>query len=79
MIKALIIWRICNNFTLGYIYKPDGLPMSSDASTYAYDAFNSIVDQAERHHKGPYQKHLKRSQNRIISSKHTSSHSYISR
>ena len=66
-------------FRLGYIYKPDGLPMSSEASTYAYDAFNSIADEAERHHKGPYQKHLKRSQNRIISNHHNSSQSYISR
>lgn len=64
--------------TQGYIYKPDGLPMSSDASTYAYDAFNSIADQAERYHKGQYQKHLKRSQNKI-SNNHVSFSSYISR
>ena len=63
----------------GYIYKPDGLPMACDASAYAFDAFNSIVDEAERHHKGPYQKHLKRSQHRLITYNHTSSPSYISR
>ena len=62
--------------TKGYIYKPDGLPMSSDASTYAYDVFNSIVDEAEGYHKGQYQKQLKRSQNKISNS-HISP--YISR
>ena len=62
----------------GYIYKPDGLPMSSDASTYAYDVFNSIVDEAEVYHKGQYQKQLKRSQNKISHS-HMPISSYLSR
>ena len=53
--------------------------MSSEASRYAYDAFNSILDEADRHYKGPYQKHLKRSQKRLISNNNTSSLSLISR
>lgn len=40
--------------TKGYIYRPDGLPLSTEASAQAYQYYNLIADQAEHYHRRQY-------------------------
>ena len=42
----------------GYIYKPDGLPMSCSASNHAYEIFNNILEEAEQYNRRQYQKQV---------------------